>query len=34
MEVSDQEDGRMGGILDPFGNLLWVKSMQTSPTAS
>ena len=34
MEVSDQEDGRMGGILDPFGNLWWVKSMQTSPTAS
>jgi uncharacterized glyoxalase superfamily protein PhnB len=27
MEVSDQGDGRMGGIIDPFGNLWWIKSM-------
>jgi PhnB protein len=27
MEVAEQEDGRMGGIIDPFGNLWWIKSL-------
>lgn len=28
MDVTGQRDGRMGGIVDPFGNLWWIKSMK------
>lgn len=28
MDVTDQGDNRMGGVVDPFNNLWWVKSMK------
>lgn len=27
-EVEKQEDGDFGGIIDPFGNLWWIKSVR------
>lgn len=28
MDVTDQGDNRMGGVVDPFDNLWWIKSMK------
>ena len=29
MEVSDQSYGRSGGVIDPFGNVWWINSLQS-----